>query len=218
MLELIMAGGWLMLPLLLCSLTAATIVCERLWSLRNEKIRPRSLVPQILSRLKNQTGISGAQLQEIRKSSPLGRIIATGIINLHQEKEALKLSLEEAGHQVVHELERYLGGLGTIATVSPLLGLLGTVIGMIKIFSAGAVMGGGNAGVLAGGIAQALITTAAGLTIAIPSLLFYRYFQRRVEDLAIGMEQEASRFLDYARQLVAGGARAADMGAKDKAS
>jgi biopolymer transport protein ExbB len=214
MLELIMAGGWLMLPLLLCSLTAVTIVCERLWSLRTEKIRPRGLVPQILSRIKSQSGISGAHIQEIKKNSPLGRIIAIGMINIHQDKESLKLSLEEAGHQVVHELERYLGGLGTIATVSPLLGLLGTVIGMIKIFSAGAVMGSGNAGVLAGGIAQALITTAAGLTVAIPSLLFYRYFQRRVEDLAINMEQEASRFLDYARQLSTSGMRTPDNIAK----
>jgi biopolymer transport protein ExbB len=137
-----------------------------------------------------------SRVQSLSVSSPLGRVLAAGIMNQSHGREIMKESVEEAGRQVVHELEKYLNTLGTIASITPLLGLLGTVIGMIKVFAAIMEFGVGDPSVLAGGISQALITTAAGLTVAIPTLMFYRYFRGRVDELVIKMEDEAVRMLE----------------------
>jgi biopolymer transport protein ExbB len=140
--------------------------------------------------------INGDKIKELRDSSHLGRIFAAGLSNSRHGRDVMKDSIEEAASQVVHELERFLGALGTIAAVAPLIGLLGTVLGMINVFTAIMLEGTGNAGVLAGGISQALITTAAGLTVAIPALMAHRYFQRRVDTIVVTMEQEAVKLVD----------------------
>lgn len=194
MYELVKAGGWLMLPIIACSIVALAIILERFWVLRGERVVPRHLVAQIWQLHRNGK-LTGAHLSTIREGSPLGRILAAGLTNRMHSKEIMKESIEEVGRQVVHELERYLNTLGTIAAISPLLGLLGTVIGMIKVFTAITVEGVGNPGVLAGGISEALITTAAGLSIAIPSLMFHRYLTGRVEQLVVMMEEQALKMV-----------------------
>jgi biopolymer transport protein ExbB len=193
--ELIKNGGWMMIPIILCSIGAMGIIVERFWSLQRKKILPPELVPHIW-KLHRAGKLDEAAIRRIKLSSPLGAILAAGLINSRHGREVMKFSIEEAGHQVVHELETYLNALGTIASISPLLGLLGTVIGMIKVFSAIMIHGVGDPGILAGGISEALITTAAGLTVAIPSLVFYRYFERLVDEYVVGMEEEAIRLID----------------------
>jgi biopolymer transport protein ExbB len=126
----------------------------------------------------------------------LGAILASGLVNKHHGREMMKTSIEETGRQVVHELERFLNPLGTIASITPLLGLLGTVVGMIKVFAAIMIHGVGDPGILAGGISEALLTTAAGLTVAIPSLIFHRYFERLIDDYVLKMEEEALKLID----------------------
>ncbi len=195
MFELVQAGGWLMIPIILCSIIAAAICVERSWTLRSNQVAPRNLLAQVWSWIKNNE-MDQRRLRELRNHSPLGQILAAGINNHRRGRELMKESIEEVANHVVHELERYLNTLGTVAAISPLLGLLGTVIGMIKVFSSIQLEGTGNAAVLAGGISEALITTAAGLTIAIPSLFFYRYFQRKVDELVINMEQEALKLVE----------------------
>ncbi len=195
MFELIKNGGWMMIPIILCSIGAMGIIVERFWSLQRKKILPPELVPHIW-KLYRAGKLDESAIRRIKLSSPLGAILAAGLINSKHGREVMKSSIEEAGHQVVHELETYLNTLGTIASISPLLGLLGTVVGMIKVFSAIMVHGVGDPGILAGGISEALITTAAGLTVAIPSLVFYRYFERLVDEYVVGMEEEALRLID----------------------
>ncbi len=188
-------GGWLMLPIMLCSISAMGIVVERFWSLRRKKILPPELVPQIWQ-LEKQKKLDIPTLRRIKQSSPLGAILASGLINRHHGREMMKISIEETGRQVVHELERFLNTLGTIASITPLLGLLGTVVGMIKVFAAIMIHGVGDPGILAGGISEALLTTAAGLTVAIPSLIFHRYFERLVDEYVLNMEEEALKLID----------------------
>ena len=195
MFELVQAGGWLMVPILLCSVIAAAICVERFWTLRSSQIVPGNLLAQVWSWIKNNE-MDNRRLRELRLGSPLGQILATGISNHKRGRDQMKEAIEEVASQVVHEMERYLNTLGTIAAITPLLGLLGTVIGMIKVFTAIRLEGTGNANVLAGGISEALITTAAGLTVAIPSLFFHRFFQRKVDELVIGMEQEALKLVE----------------------
>ncbi len=192
---MVQAGGWLMLPILLCSVIALAIVGERFWSLQEKRITPPNLVAQVWQWHK-AGALDDEHIQALAKSSPLGRILAAGLINRHHPREIMKESIEDTGRQVVHELDRYLNTLGTVAAVTPLLGLLGTVIGMIKVFAAITAHGVGNPGVLAGGISEALITTAAGLSVAIPSLIFYRYFRGKVNALVLKMEEEALKMLD----------------------
>nr|WP_255771349.1 MotA/TolQ/ExbB proton channel family protein [Microbulbifer guangxiensis] len=184
-----------MLPILLCSVAVIAICIERLWTLNPRRIAPRSLLGEVWGWLKNNQ-MNGEKLKSLRDSSHLGRIFAAGLSNSRHGREVMKDSIEEAASQVVHELERFLGALGTIAAVAPLIGLLGTVVGMIQVFTAIMLQGTGNAGVLAGGISQALITTAAGLTVAIPALMAHRYFQRKVDDIVVTMEQEAVKLVD----------------------
>lgn len=202
MFELVQAGGWLMIPIILCSIISAAICVERTWTLRESQIAPRNLLTQVWNWIRNNE-FDNQRLRALRLGSPLGQILSAGIANSTMGRDAMKESIEEIASQVVHELERYLNTLGTIAAITPLLGLLGTVIGMIKVFAAIRIEGAGNAAVLAGGISEALITTAAGLTVAIPSLFFYRFFQRKVDELVVSMEQEAIKLVEvmHANQL-----------------
>ena len=195
MFELVQAGGWLMVPILLCSVISAAICVERFWTLRATQIVPKNLLVQVWNWIRNNE-MDNKKLRELRAGSPLGQILAAGISNHKRGREQMKESIEEVAGHVVHEMERYLNTLGTVAAVTPLLGLLGTVIGMIKVFTAIKLEGTGNAAVLAGGISEALITTAAGLSVAIPSLFFFRFFQRRVDELVITMEQEALKLVE----------------------
>jgi biopolymer transport protein ExbB len=193
--ELIQAGGWLMVPILLCSVTATAIVIERFWALRRSVIMPDNQVTQIWQ-LNRHRQLNDDRITEIREGSALGRMLAAGLINRFHSREVMKEAIQDTGRQVVADLERYLNTLGTIAAVTPLLGLLGTVIGMIDVFGVIVQAGVGNPGVLAGGISKALITTAAGLSVAIPALMFHRYFNGRVDKIIIGMEEQALRLIE----------------------
>ena len=195
MLDLIKAGGWLMAPILACSFAATLIIFERLLALRRARVLPERLLI-MLRRWAEPGAVSRLDLKMLPLNSPLGRIVATGLANRHRGREALRERIEDVGRHVVHELERFLNTLGTIAAISPLLGLLGTVMGMIKIFEIVSTQGNSNFSLLSIGIAEALVTTAAGLTVAIPSLLFYRYFQGRVDELVVQMEQETLELID----------------------
>ena len=179
MLELVQAGGWLMLPIILCSIVAIAIIIERFWTLNISRIAPQNILAQVWTWLKNDQ-LDSDKLQQLRLSSPLGQILAAGLLNSKYGRSAMVDSVEQASAQVIHEMERYVNTLGTLAAVTPLLGLLGTVVGMIRVFSEIMLQGTGNANALAGGISEALITTAAGLSVAIPSFVFYRYFMRKV--------------------------------------
>lgn len=195
MFELVKAGGLLMWPLLICSILSLAIILERLWFLRTRRVIPTQLVARV--RAWDEAGALDANiLDKLRAGSPLGRILAAGLANRHQDRDVMKESIEEVGRHEVHDLERFLNALGTIAVITPLLGLLGTVIGMIKVFEVITALGIGDPGVLAAGISEALITTATGLTIAIPSLMFYRYFRGRVEALVVTMEREALKLIE----------------------
>ncbi|MGD8341588.1 MAG: MotA/TolQ/ExbB proton channel family protein [Gammaproteobacteria bacterium] len=195
MLEIVQAGGWLMLPIVVCSVIAAAIILERLWSLQPKRVLPVNLAVQVKEWVHNDQ-LDPEHLQRLHESSPLGQMLATGLANRHAPRELIKESIEDVGRHSVHELERYLNALGTIAAISPLMGLLGTVIGMIKVFAAITASGVGNPGVLAGGISEALITTAAGLCVAIPALIGYRYLRARVDGLVVQMEKETIKFLE----------------------
>lgn len=194
-LELVKAGGWLMLPILLCSVAALAICIEKLLALNPARVAPPNLLAQVWSWIK-QGHLDAGKLRQLKASSPLGEILAAGLSNSRHGREVMKESIQEAASSVVHRLERYLNTLGTIAAISPLLGLLGTVVGMIKVFTELMNQGTGNAGALAGGISEALITTAAGLSVAIPALIMHRYFVRRIDTVVITMEQETVKLVD----------------------
>lgn len=196
MFELIQSGGLLMLPIVFCSVIAMGIVGERFWTLRKNKILPPEMISQVWSLAKAKK-LDTMTINYLQDSSPLGTILATGLRNREMGREAMKESIAESGRQVVHKLERFLNTLGTIATITPLLGLLGTVLGMIKVFSAIVNQHGmGNPAVLAGGISEALITTAAGLAVAIPCVIFHRYFDGLVDAYVIGMEEESLKLIE----------------------
>ncbi len=195
MFEIILAGGWLMAPILLCSTLSVAIIIERFWTLRKSKVTPDGLDAMVEDWAEKHE-LDERHLEQIRVESPLGRIYATALINRKRSRDVIKEAVEDTGRHVVHDLERFLNTLGTIADISPLLGLLGTVIGMIKVFSAIMISGVGDANVLAGGISEALITTAAGLTVAIPSYFFYRFFQGIVTEYVISMEKKAITLID----------------------
>ena len=196
MFEIVKAGGWVMVPIILCSIVALAIIGERLWSLQRKRICPSRLVPQIWQWVKDGQ-LDASHVAMLRSDSPLGRILAAGLMNLRRDRVTMKEAIEDVGRQVVPELERYLNTLGTIASISPLLGLLGTVTGIIRAFHAlseGERMGSPT--LLACGISEALIATAAGLLVAIPSLMFYRYFRGRVDELVVYMEQESLKMVE----------------------
>ena len=195
MLEIVQAGGWLMAPIILCAIIATGIIIERFWTLQQQRVIPKDLTSQVWAWVKNDE-LTLKHLQSLHHGSPLGQVLAAGLANLDRDRAAMKESIEDTGRHVVHELERYLDTLGTIAAITPLLGLLGTVIGMVKVFTAITAAGVGNPAVLAGGISEALITTAAGLTVAIPALIGYRYARNRVDGLVVQMEKEALKLIE----------------------
>ena len=194
MFDLLKAGGFLIWPILLCSVIALAIVVERCVALRKQEVAPTGLLNRIGALLKKGSLDTGV-INQIEENSALGRVLAAGLRNPNQHRVVVKEAIEEAGRHVVHELERNLQTLGTIATVTPLLGLLGTVIGMIKVFAAITVLGTGDPQALAEGISEALVTTAAGLSVGIPSLMFYRFFRGKVSELTVDMEQQALQFM-----------------------
>jgi biopolymer transport protein ExbB len=196
--ELIKAGGWVMWPLILCSIAALAIIGERLWSLQKKNVIPPELLNQVQQWL-DRKEIDESRLTLLRESSPLGRVLAAGVVNRLHDHAVLKEAIEDAGRHVVPELERYLNALGTIAAISPFLGLLGTVLGMIQMFAGIGSHGLGDPSIVAGGISQALVATATGLAVAIPSLMAYRYLRGRVDGLLIEMEQEALQFVEILR-------------------
>jgi len=198
-LELVQSGGWLMAPILLCSIVAVAICLERAWALRTTRVAPEGLVAEAWRRAQRRDAAAAPEsLANFGGGRPLARILAAGIAERSggERRERMKEAMAEASGPVLHEMERHLTALGTIASISPLLGLLGTVIGMIEVFALLVGEGTGNAAVLAGGISKALITTAAGLAAAIPALILHRYFLRRVDELAVTMEHHASRLVE----------------------
>lgn len=190
-----MAGGWLMIPIILCSIAVVAISIERAWTLRPSRVAPRNLLAEVWGWIKSNQ-LDGNKLRELKQSSDLGKILAAGLSNSRSGREIMKDSIQDAAGQVIHDMEKYLGAMGTIAGIAPLLGLLGTVVGMIEVFTAVMLQGTGNPGILAGGISQALITTAAGLSVAIPAMIMHRFFQRRVDSLVVIMEQDAIKLVD----------------------
>ena len=193
MFELIKAGGWVMWPLILCSIAALAIIGERLWTLQKKTVIPPALLAQVQQWLERKE-IDASRLTLLRDSSPLGKVLAAGLVN-----RLLKEAIEDAGRHVVPELERYLNTLGTIAAIAPFLGLLGTVLGMIDMFGGIGAKGLGDPSVVASGISQALVATASGLAVAIPSLMFYRYLRGRVDELTSEMEQESLKLIEILR-------------------
>lgn len=195
MFELVKAGGWLMLPIVICSVVALAICIERLIALRRQRIVPDGLLGYIWA-LHKEKQLTCDHLNQVRNSSALGTLIVAGFNNAQHGREQMKEAIEMAASGVVHNMERYLNTLGTIAAIAPLLGLLGTVIGMIKVFTEIMIQGTGNANVLAGGISEALLTTAAGLSVAIPAVVMHRFLQRRITELVVEMEQESVKLID----------------------
>ncbi len=203
-LQTLISGGWMMIPLLLCSVVALAVILDRLWFLQAASVAPAHLRAQVLARCEKKA-FSEKELRSLEQSSPLGTLFAVGIVHIQAERQDILKHIEEAGRYVVHRLEKHLSLLGIIASISPFLGLLGTVLGIIRIFATLHIGGvGSNGALLAGGISEALVCTAAGLVVAIPSLGFYYYFQRRVDDLSLSMEQETAYFVDSLKILSAG--------------
>lgn len=199
MIEFFQAGGWLMFPIVLSSILALAIIFERALALRKNKVLPRKAIEK--ARQVAQKGQASAQeLSAIRDSSLIGRVLAVGLQGANLPRHVLKENVEEAGRHVVHDMERYMPALGTIAAITPLLGLLGTVLGMIQVFSVITEVGVGNPADLAGGISQALITTAAGIFVAIISLIFHRYYKAKIDGYIIAMEKEAMHLLEVTNQ------------------
>ena len=194
MFEIVKAGGIVMVPIIFCSILAVAITLERLWTLRSQRVSPAELTDKVWQWVENRT-LTDRQIAALQAHSPLGRILAAGLANRNRDRSVMIGAIEDAGRHVVHDLERFLGPLGTIAAISPLLGLLGTVTGMIRTFKAITVSGIGNPTAMAGGIAEALITTAAGLIVAIPALVAYRYLRGRVDALVIRMEKESIKLV-----------------------
>ena len=189
----------MMVPLFLCSVIATAVVFERFWTLRQEKVAPRSLLNDLLV-VSRENLVDEAFLKRVEMSSPLGTVLASCMANSQRPRDEVKEIVEEVGRHVAFNLVSYLNILSTIASVAPLLGLLGTVLGMIEVFAVITVNGIGQAGELAGGISQALVSTAAGLVVAIPSLMFYRYFQGRVEAIVVSMEKDTIRLLEFLQE------------------
>lgn len=195
MFALIQAAGWPIWPIILASVIGMGIIGERLWALRVEMVAPRDLLPKVVQEYQ-KSGVNKDMLAHLTQHSPLGQILAAGLRNHKSSREVMKGSLEEAGRAVAHDLDRYLTTLGTIASMSPLLGLFGTVVGMIEIFGSSSPAGGSNPAQLAHGISVALYNTAFGILVAVPSMIFYRYFRAKVDALVIEMELQALKLVE----------------------
>ncbi|MBA2078609.1 MotA/TolQ/ExbB proton channel family protein [Rhodanobacter sp. PCA2] len=190
-----MAGGWAMVPILICSLAALAIVLERCWTLRRKAVLPPGLGEEV--RQWARAGqLDPAHLETLSNGSPLGELLAAALAVRNQPRELIKERIEDTGRHVVHEMERYLNTLGTIALIGPLLGLFGTVIGLIRMFMQVMAGGIGDPAKMAGGIGEALICTASGLTVAIPAYILHRYFRSRVAGYCVQMEKQATALLD----------------------
>ncbi len=194
--SIIQAAGWPIWPLIVASIVALALIFERLWSLRQAIVAPAGMVDRVLAEYR-QSGATPELLQRTASRGPLGRILAAGLANVKAPRPVMKEAIEEVGRVVTHDLERFLPTLGTLAAAAPLLGLLGTVIGMIEIFGSQSATGS-NPIQLARGISIALYNTALGLIVAIPSLMFYRYFRAKVDGLIVEMEQQAIKLVDFA--------------------
>ena len=193
--SIIQAAGWPIWPLILASIVALALIFERLWSLRGAAIAPPGLVDRVLGEVRS-SGVTNELLERTAAEGPLGRILAAGLANSRSPRPVMKEAIEEVGQLVAHDLERFLTTLGTIAAMAPLLGLFGTVVGMIEIFGS-QTAAGSNPIQLAHGISVALYNTAFGLIVAIPSMIFYRHFRARADSLLVEMEQQAIRLVDF---------------------
>jgi len=194
-LHIIEAAGWPIWPIILCSIIAIAIIGERFYSLRHELVAPRSLLPRVIQEYR-KSGVNADMLSGIAQSSLLGKVLAAGLKNVNSPREVMRETIEEAGRAASQELDRYLTTLGTIATMSPLLGLLGTIIGMIEIFGASAPTGITDPAQLAHGISIALYNAAFGIIVAVPSLVFYRHFRARADSLVVEMELQAVKMVE----------------------
>jgi len=194
-LDLLAAGGWVMPLIVLCSIVALAICIERYIALNPKRIAPPHLLATVWKQLKAGE-LDAQRLKQLRQGSPLGAILAAGLANRSQGRDVMKESIQEAASHIVHDLEKYLNTLGTVAAVSPLLGLLGTVVGMIRVFTEITVQGTGNANALAGGISEALITTATGLAVAIPALVMHRFYTGKIDTIVVTLEQETIKLVD----------------------
>ena len=195
MIDLLVAGGWVMPLIVACSVVALSISIERYIALDRSKVAPPHLLATVWRDLK-QGELNAQKLAQLRTNSPLGAILAAGIANPGQGRDVMKESISEAASHVVHDLEKYLNSLGTVAAIAPLLGLLGTVVGMIDVFTQITTVGTGNANALAGGTSEALLTTAAGLIVAIPALLMHRYCTGLIDTIVVDLEREAIKLVD----------------------
>src|SRR3954465_3249822 len=193
--EIVRAGGPFMWPIILCSIALVGILLERLWTLQRKRVLPQDLIKRV-SELADRNQVNPKVIEALEKNSPLGRVLAAALANRHRGREIMMERVEDTGRHVVHELGRFLNSLGTIASISPLLGLLGTVTGIINAFKAVMLGGMGDPRALAGGISEALVTTAGGLAVAIPSFIAYRYLRGKVEGIVIDMEKIAVKFAD----------------------
>ena len=195
MLELIKAGGWIMVPLLLLAIVATAIIIERFWSLRRKEVLPTGLGEEVREWARGRQ-LDPSHIDVLRRNSPLGELLAAALDVRYRPRELIKERVEDVGRHVMHQLERFMNTLGSIASVAPLLGLLGTVIGMIDMFLKILTTGVGDVNQLAGGIGQALICTATGLCVAIPALMFHRYFRGVIASYVVEMEKQAIALLD----------------------
>lgn len=193
--EIVKAGGPFMVPIILCSIIAAGILLERLWTLQRKRVLPQELIKRVTD-LTDKNQVTPKVIDALEKNSPLGRVLAAALANRDRGREIMMERVEDTGRHVIYELERFLNSLGTIASISPLLGLLGTVTGIIRAFNAVMLGGMGDPRLLAGGISEALITTAGGLAVAIPSFIAYRYLRGKVEGIVVDMEKIAVKFAD----------------------
>ncbi|MEK6736005.1 MAG: MotA/TolQ/ExbB proton channel family protein [Pseudomonadota bacterium] len=194
MLSLIQAAGWPIWPIIFASIVAMGIIGERIWTLRLSVISPRELLPMVVNEYR-KNGVSSEMITRLQGHSPLGKIFAAGLKNVKSTREVMKESIEEAGRVVAHDLDRYLTTLGTIAALSPLMGLFGTLVGMIDIFGANSPTGS-NPTQLAYGISVALYNAAFGILVAIPSMIFYRHFRAKVDGFVIEMELQALKLIE----------------------
>lgn len=194
MLSLIQAAGWPIWPIIIASVVAVGIIAERMWTLRLSVISPKELLPRILNEYK-RNGVNPEMIARLQQHSPLGEILAAGLKNVKSSREIMKESIEESGRVVAHELNRYLTTLGTIAALSPLMGLFGTLVGMIEIFGSNSPTGS-NPAQLAYGISVALYNAAFGILVAIPSMIFYRHFRAKVDGFVLEMELQALKLIE----------------------
>ncbi len=195
--SIIGAMGIMAYPLIISSIIAIAVIAGLFVTLSRKKVIPEGIA-DTAKKLALSGKVTAAHVQQIRESSLLGRVLASGLESIGQPRHVIKENIEESGRHVIHSMEKYMTTLGTIAAISPLLGLLGTVIGMINVFSVITAQGVGSPTELAGGISQALVTTAFGITIAVPALIFHRYFRGKINDYAIEMEKEAIKLLSIA--------------------